>query len=97
MKSLGVFLPIDAYLHTVGDFTTFIDDGSLDDTGSANLDMRQYHRPVDAGALIDRTSENSSDDGRPPGDDATARYHGLMAVPDGHPRQDELRGRLCTW
>ena len=53
MKPLRIFLPIDSDFHVIGDFTALIDDGPFDDTRGTNLNMRQDHGPVDAGALID--------------------------------------------
>jgi hypothetical protein len=41
VKPLRVCLSIDPYFHAVGYFATFVEDGSLDDTGGADFDMRQ--------------------------------------------------------
>jgi len=99
MKSPGVLPPIDAYLHTVGNLTPFIDDGSLDDTGRADLDMRQYHDRLILERSSIRTSENSNDERttapemmQPP--DTTE----LMAVPRRlpHPGRN-FAGGCCTW
>jgi hypothetical protein len=52
VKPFRVCLSVDPYLHAVGHFATFIEDGSLDYAGGADLDMRQDDRAINAGALV---------------------------------------------
>src|SRR5882757_728943 len=96
VKAFRVCLSINPDLHAVGNLATFIENGSFDDTGGSDFDMRQYDRAIDAGALVHPhigEQQGRADDG--PGDDAAAGDYGVDGgTPPTFLVEHELRRRL---